>query len=108
MNVSQIPRQVFGGAAKKAVNVYQDYISADYNGERGAHCMYTPSCSAFMKEAVEQEGILQGSVSGLMRGATRAIRVSRRSPDNCSPTGRTATRAGSTRSTAARSKPSRR
>ncbi len=67
MNVSQIPRQVFGGAAKKAVNVYQDYISADYNGERGAHCMYTPSCSAFMKEAVEQEGILQGSMSGLMR-----------------------------------------
>lgn len=67
MDVTRVPRQAFGGAARKAVSVYQDYISADYNGERGAHCMYTPSCSAFMKEAVEQEGILQGTMSGLMR-----------------------------------------
>lgn len=29
--------------------------------------MYTPSCSAYMKEAVEQDGILQGTLEGLMR-----------------------------------------
>ncbi|GMU52198.1 MAG: hypothetical protein AMXMBFR33_13440 [Candidatus Xenobia bacterium] len=67
MKVTQIPRQVVAGAAHKVVSLYQDYISADYNGERGAHCMYTPSCSAFMKEAVEQDGMVQGAFSGLMR-----------------------------------------
>lgn len=67
MEVTRVPRQMFGGAAKKAVKVYQDYISAEYNGEKGAHCMYTPSCSAYMKEAVDQEGIVQGTLTGMMR-----------------------------------------
>lgn len=58
---------VIGKMGGGLVKLYQSYISADYNGERHAHCLYTPSCSHYMTEAIEQEGAMAGTVDGLVR-----------------------------------------
>ncbi|MFN8614282.1 MAG: membrane protein insertion efficiency factor YidD, partial [Vulcanimicrobiota bacterium] len=53
--------------AQGLVNLYQQKISRDYNAENGTHCLYTPSCSAYMKQAVQQEGLVDGVLDGLVR-----------------------------------------
>lgn len=53
--------------ADKAVGVYQRYISRDYNAENDSNCLYFPSCSAYMRGALKEEGPLQGTVDGLLR-----------------------------------------
>jgi len=53
--------------AQQLVNLYQQKISRDYNAENGTHCLYTPSCSAYMKQAVQQEGLVDGVIDGLVR-----------------------------------------
>lgn len=55
------------GLAQGLVNLYQQKISRDYNAENGTHCLYTPSCSAYMKQAVQQEGLVDGVLDGLVR-----------------------------------------
>lgn len=63
MNVRSLPSR----AAKGAVKVYQRWISEDYNGVRHSRCMYTPSCSAYMQEAISQDGVIGGGIKGLLR-----------------------------------------
>jgi len=50
-----------------AIRTYQRYISRDYNGERSAACVYTPSCSEYTRQSVESLGLARGSLEGTMR-----------------------------------------
>jgi len=43
--------------AQKPLSAYQRYISKDYNGVRGSQCGFHPSCSAFARQEVKEEGV---------------------------------------------------
>jgi len=48
------------------INFYQKKISK-YIGELGYHCKYYPSCSEYMKQAIEKYGVLKGFFLGIIR-----------------------------------------
>lgn len=50
-----------------AVKSYQKYISKDYNGARHAHCGYTPSCSQYALESINENGFFKGVADGFFR-----------------------------------------
>lgn len=52
-------------AAKSLVSNYQRYASSDYNKARESHCMFYPSCSSYMEQAIDQEGLISGLQDGL-------------------------------------------
>ena len=55
----RLPRQLVIGA----VRGYQWLISPLF----GAHCRFTPTCSAYFIESVERYGVLRGSWRGVRR-----------------------------------------
>lgn len=55
----RLPRRLLIGA----VRGYQLFISPLL----GAHCRFTPTCSAYFIESVERHGVLRGSWRGLRR-----------------------------------------
>lgn len=63
MSLRSLPGRVLDGA----VRVYQRKISRDYNAHNGSRCPYSPSCSQYMRDAVHQDGLIRGSLEGLMR-----------------------------------------
>jgi putative component of membrane protein insertase Oxa1/YidC/SpoIIIJ protein YidD len=67
MDIRDGVRRVFGGAAQFGVSTYQNYISSDYNRENDAKCVFTPSCSAYMRESVDLLGVKQGVLDGFDR-----------------------------------------
>ena len=48
----------------KLIDFYQKAISP-YKG--GSCCIYTPSCSEYMRQAVQKYGVIKGVVKGLIR-----------------------------------------
>lgn len=54
-------------AASTAIRLYQRYVSADYNGGRHACCLYAPSCSHYMADAIKKEGPVRGTLDGVLR-----------------------------------------
>lgn len=56
-----------GRIADGAVRVYQRYISKDYNAENGSNCLYFPSCSAYMRATVKENGPVAGGLDGVLR-----------------------------------------
>lgn len=54
-----------------AINFYQATLSPDHGPRRRLYpagfCKYTPSCSAYTKEAILQYGSLRGSWLGIKR-----------------------------------------
>ncbi len=47
----------------KIIEFYQKYISAYL----GKNCIYTPTCSQYTKEAINEYGVFKGSFMGLKR-----------------------------------------
>lgn len=52
---------------------YQRHISRDLNAANGAHCIYTPSCSSYARDAVRE----QGAGDGLLNAAGHFARCNR-------------------------------
>ena len=50
----------------KLLNFYQKRISPIFQGI-GIHCKYYPSCSEYMKQAIEKYGVIKGIFLGLKR-----------------------------------------
>ena len=50
----------------KIINFYQKRISP-FLGKLGIHCKYYPSCSEYMKQAIEKYGCLKGIALGIKR-----------------------------------------
>ena len=48
---------------KKALVFYKEFISPSI----GAKCIYTPSCSMYMYDAVDEYGCIRGVVLGIRR-----------------------------------------
>ena len=48
------------------VKLYKKYISRDFNGRSGSSCAYHSSCSTYVKDVLEHDGI-----SGAMKGLAR-------------------------------------
>ncbi len=48
------------------LNFYKKYISPIF-ANFGIHCKYYPSCSNYMKQAIEKYGVLKGVFIGLKR-----------------------------------------
>jgi putative component of membrane protein insertase Oxa1/YidC/SpoIIIJ protein YidD len=45
----------------KSIELYQKYLSPDHSfwaKDKLPYCRYTPSCSDYMKEAIEKRGII--------------------------------------------------
>ncbi|QOY60653.1 membrane protein insertion efficiency factor YidD [Thermophilibacter immobilis] len=49
------------GAAQAAISFYQRRVSPLF----GAHCIYTPTCSEYARQAIARYGLLRG---GLLAG----------------------------------------
>jgi putative membrane protein insertion efficiency factor len=47
------------------VHIYQNFISPIIGGR--AACRYIPSCSEYMKQAIEKYGVVRGSCLGIKR-----------------------------------------
>jgi len=47
----------------RVIRGYQQYFSPLL----GAHCRFEPSCSEYLRQAIEEKGILQGVLLGLWR-----------------------------------------
>jgi len=47
----------------KIIEFYQKYISAYL----GKNCIYTPTCSQYTKEAINEYGAFKGSIMGIKR-----------------------------------------
>lgn len=47
----------------KIIKVYQDYFSPLL----GHHCRFYPTCSDYMIEVIEKDGLLKGSFRGILR-----------------------------------------
>lgn len=45
---------------------YKKYLSPILQG-RGIHCKYYPSCSTYMKQAIEKYGWVKGILKGIKR-----------------------------------------
>ncbi len=50
----------------KLINFYQNNISP-YLQNKGIHCKYYPSCSEYMKQAINKYGVIKGIFLGLIR-----------------------------------------
>ena len=50
----------------KLINFYQKNISP-YLQTKGIHCKYYPSCSEYMKQAINKYGCIKGIFLGLIR-----------------------------------------
>ncbi len=50
----------------KLINFYQKNIS-QYLQIKGIHCKYYPSCSEYMKQAINKYGCIKGIFLGLIR-----------------------------------------
>ena len=50
----------------KLINFYQNKISP-YLQFNGIHCKYYPSCSEYMKQAINKYGCIKGIFLGLIR-----------------------------------------
>ena len=50
----------------KLINFYQKNISP-YLKIKGIHCKYYPSCSEYMKQAINKYGCIKGIILGLIR-----------------------------------------
>lgn len=48
------------------LNGYQKWLSPIFKG-KGVHCKYYPSCSEYMKQAIERYGVLKGICLGIKR-----------------------------------------
>ena len=62
LNLLKIPAAIGRSVAKGTVSIYQRYISKDLNADNHAHCMYTPSCSHYMQEALDKDGVVRGTM----------------------------------------------
>ena len=55
------------------IDLYQRYLSPDQGLPfklgltHGGHCVFTPSCSEYTKQAIEKYGVLKGVVMGIKR-----------------------------------------
>lgn len=45
------------------IDLYKKYISPSL----GCHCKYYPTCSTYVREAVDKYGIIKGNILGLYR-----------------------------------------
>ncbi len=65
--ITEIPRKIVLGL----IRIYQKTLSPDHGFFKslfpGGYCKYTPSCSEYMRQAVEKFGILRGGAKGLYR-----------------------------------------
>ena len=50
----------------KLINFYQKHISS-YFSMHGIKCKYYPTCSEYMKQAIEKYGFIKGIYKGLKR-----------------------------------------
>lgn len=48
------------------INFYKKHISP-YLEEKGIHCKYEPTCSEYMKQAIEKYGVIKGIYLGIKR-----------------------------------------
>ncbi len=48
------------------LNFYQKHISKIFSSN-GIHCKYYPSCSEYMKQAIEKYGSFKGMILGIQR-----------------------------------------
>jgi putative membrane protein insertion efficiency factor len=48
------------------IKIYQKFISPCIQG-LGYHCKYYPSCSEYMKQAIEKYGVFKGTFLGILR-----------------------------------------
>jgi len=51
----------------KSIALYQRFISPVFFTYFGVNCRFYPSCSEYIKEAIEKFGILKGSYLGFKR-----------------------------------------
>lgn len=57
----------FKKAAVFGIGVYQKYISKELNSSMQSHCIFTPSCSEYTKQAIDRHGLFSGGMEGIMR-----------------------------------------
>ena len=50
----------------KIIEFYQKAISPFFSNI-GVHCKYEPTCSEYMKQAIEKYGVLKGFIKGIIR-----------------------------------------
>ena len=50
----------------KIIDFYQKAISPFFSNI-GVHCKYEPTCSEYMKQAIEKYGVLTGLFKGIVR-----------------------------------------
>lgn len=60
--ISLLLRKIF----IKAIEMYQKYISPIVSSN-GIHCKYYPTCSEYMKQAIEKYGCVLGIAKGIKR-----------------------------------------
>lgn len=67
MNVAQHRQPGIGARlAVGAVRAYQSSLSPIF-AQFGSACIFQPSCSEYMAEAVRQRGLVRGATSGIWR-----------------------------------------
>jgi putative component of membrane protein insertase Oxa1/YidC/SpoIIIJ protein YidD len=49
------------------VAAYQQHVSSGLNADNDTHCLYTPSCSAYARDALAREGALIGTLDAMGR-----------------------------------------
>lgn len=52
---------------KTALNLYKNTLSFLFEVLFGKGCRFTPTCSAYLAEAVEKKGIVRGTILGIKR-----------------------------------------
>ena len=48
------------------IKFYQNHISINIQ-QNGSHCKYYPSCSEYMRQAIEKYGCIKGVLKGIKR-----------------------------------------
>ena len=51
----------------KIIEFYKKYISSYLSQNLGIHCKYEPTCSEYMKQAIEKYGVIKGTIKGFAR-----------------------------------------
>ncbi|MDQ7826151.1 MAG: membrane protein insertion efficiency factor YidD [Candidatus Eremiobacteraeota bacterium] len=59
--------RILGNIGNKFIEKYQQHVSGDLADERDYDCRYTPSCSEYTHQAVDQYGLIKGGAMGFMR-----------------------------------------
>ena len=49
------------------INIYQKTLSPFFANVLNVHCIYTPSCSEYTKQAIDKYGAIKGSFLGIKR-----------------------------------------